>query len=36
MITNFDYLKQESKAVVQKALDQTQQLFDSLMQEYFG
>ena len=26
----------KSKAVVQKALDQTQQLFDSLMQEYFG
>lgn len=26
----------KSKAAVQKALDQTQQLFDSLMQEYFG
>lgn len=26
----------KSKAVVQKALDQTQLLFDSLMQEYFG
>lgn len=26
----------ESKAVIQKALDETQLLFDSLMQEYFG
>lgn len=26
----------KSKSVVQKALDETQQLFDSLMQEYFG
>ena len=26
----------KSKAVVQKALDETQLLFDSLMQEYFG
>ena len=26
----------KSKAVVQKALDKAQQLFDSLMQEYFG
>ena len=26
----------KSKAAVQKALDQTQLLFDSLMQEYFG
>lgn len=26
----------QDKAAVQKALDQTQQLFDSLMQEYFG
>ena len=33
-----DFVKvvDKSKAVVQKALDQTQQLFDSLMQEYFG
>ena len=26
----------KSKAVIQKALDETQLLFDSLMQEYFG
>ena len=26
----------KSKAVVQKALDETQLLFDGLMQEYFG
>ena len=26
----------QSKVVVQKALDETQLLFDSLMQEYFG
>ena len=26
----------KSKAVVQKALDETQLLFDSLMQKYFG
>ena len=26
----------KSKVVVQKALNETQQLFDSLMQEYFG
>ena len=33
-----DFLRQvdKSKAVVQKALDETQLLFDSLMQEYFG
>ena len=33
-----DFLRQvdKSKAVVQKALDKTQLLFDSLMQEYFG
>lgn len=33
-----DFVKQiaKSKAAVQKALDQTQLLFDSLMQEYFG
>lgn len=33
-----DFIKQvnKSKAAVQKALDQTQLLFDSLMQEYFG
>ena len=26
----------KSKAAVRKALDETQMLFDSLMQEYFG
>lgn len=26
----------KSKVAVQKALDETQKLFDSLMQEYFG
>ena len=26
----------KSKVVIQKALDETQTLFDSLMQEYFG
>ena len=26
----------KSKVAVQKALDETQMLFDSLMQEYFG
>lgn len=26
----------KSKAVIQKALDETRLLFDSLMQEYFG
>ncbi|MDY2599877.1 MAG: restriction endonuclease subunit S [Lachnospiraceae bacterium] len=33
-----DFVKQvdKSKVVVQKALDETQLLFDSLMQEYFG
>lgn len=33
-----DFVKQvdKSKATVQKALDETQLLFDSLMQEYFG
>ena len=33
-----DFVNQvdKSKSVVQKALDETQQLFDSLMQEYFG
>ena len=33
-----DFVKQvdKSKAAVQKALDETQLLFDSLMQEYFG
>lgn len=36
MVTNFDYLKNESKVAVQKALDETQLLFDSLMQQYFG
>ena len=27
---------EKSKAVVQKALDEAQLLFDSLMQQYFG
>lgn len=36
MVTNFDYLKNESKVAVQKALDEAQLLFDSLMQQYFG
>ena len=33
-----DFVKQvdKSKVAVQKALDETQTLFDSLMQEYFG
>ena len=33
-----DFVKQidKSKAAVQKSLDETQMLFDSLMQEYFG
>ena len=33
-----DFVKQvdKSKAVVQKALDKAQLLFDSLMQKYFG
>ena len=33
-----EFIKQtdKSKAVIQKALDETQLLFDSLMQEYFG
>ena len=33
-----DFVKQvdKSKVVVQKALEETQLLFDSLMQEYFG
>lgn len=33
-----DFVKQvdKSKATVQKALDETQLLFDSLMQKYFG
>lgn len=33
-----DFVKQvdKSKAAVQKSLDETQQLFDSLMQQYFG
>ena len=34
----YDFIKQvdKSKVVVQKSLDETQLLFDSLMQEYFG
>ena len=34
----YDFVKQvnKSKAVVQKSLDETQVLFDSLMQKYFG
>ena len=33
-----DFVKQvdKSRVAVQKALDETQLLFDSLMQEYFG
>ena len=33
-----DFVKQvdKSKVAVQKALDETQKLFDSLMQRYFG
>ena len=33
-----DFVRQvdKSKVAVQKALDETQTLFDSLMQEYFG
>ena len=33
-----DFVRQtdKSKVAVQKALDETQMLFDSLMQEYFG
>lgn len=33
-----DFVKQvnKSKIEVQKALDETQKLFDSLMQQYFG
>ena len=37
--TDFEsFVKQvdKSKSAVQKALDETQTLFDSLMQEYFG
>ena len=33
---DFVHQVDKSKAVVQKALDETQLLFDSLMQEYFG
>ena len=33
---DFVYQVDKSKVVVQKALDETQTLFDSLMQEYFG
>ena len=33
---DFVYQVDKSKAAVQKALDETQLLFDSLMQEYFG
>ena len=32
----FAIICNKSKVVVQKALDETQLLFDSLMQEYFG
>ena len=31
-----DDQEDKSKVAVQKALDETQLLFDSLMQEYFG
>ena len=33
---DFVHQVDKSKAAVQKALDETQLLFDSLMQEYFG
>ena len=34
----YEFAKQvdKSKVAVQKSLDETQQLFDSLMQKYFG
>ena len=34
----YDFVKQvdKSKVVVQKALEETRKLFDSLMQDYFG
>ena len=34
--TDFVHQVDKSKVVVQKALDETQLLFDSLMQQYFG
>ena len=33
---DFVHQVDKSKVVVQKSLDETQQLFDSLMQKYFG
>lgn len=33
---DFVYQVDKSKLAVQKSLEKTQQLFDSLMQEYFG
>ena len=33
---NFVQQVDKSKVAVQKSLDETQKLFDSLMQEYFG
>lgn len=33
---NFVHQVDKSKVAVQKSLDETQKLFDSLMQEYFG
>jgi type I restriction enzyme S subunit len=33
---DFVHQVDKSKVAVQKALDETQMLFDSLMQEYFG
>jgi type I restriction enzyme S subunit len=33
---DFVHQVNKSKVAVQKALDETQMLFDSLMQEYFG
>ena len=33
---NFKIEVDKSKLAVQKSLEKTQQLFDSLMQEYFG
>ena len=33
---NFVHQVDKSKVVIQKSLDETQKLYDSLMQEYFG
>jgi type I restriction enzyme S subunit len=34
--SSFVHQVDKSKSVIQKSLDETQLLFDSLMQEYFG